>query len=241
MSGELPESKQTQNLGSSPVNLQLSPNFGHICGWSLRRATAMLHTQGKNIFNHFTSMDMLKRSYFIISATKVGSKRLQQMWWRHLQKANSVSIQTGSTWWEIAHVIPDRRQQTDTASQPKHKDITVWTSAWAGPKQITGGETLALTSSSYKTNKWMQTHLLQINILKHIHTLKVFLLSLYDKKKEVVEPESMWQWPIAWMVCWLCPLCWLKKVWARLCALRNEVGSEGSQRFTISLTVKRAW
>lgn len=182
MSGELPESKQTQNLGSSPVNLQLSPNFGHICGWSLRRATAMLHTQGRNTLHHFTSMDMLKRSHFIISATKVG--RLQQMWWRHLQKAKlSLQYKTGSTWWETAHVIPDRRQQTDTVSQPEHKGITVRTSAWAGPKQITGGETLALASSSYKTNKWTQTHLLQINILKHIHTLKVFRSSLYDRKK----------------------------------------------------------
>lgn len=92
MSGELLESKQTQNLGSSPVNLQLSPNFGHICGWSLRRATAMLHTQGRNTLHRFTSMDMLKRSFFIISATKVGSKRLQQMWWRHLQKANWIQV-----------------------------------------------------------------------------------------------------------------------------------------------------
>lgn len=156
MSGELPESKQTQNLGSSPVNLQLSPNFDHICGWSLRRATAMLHTQGRNALNHFTSMDMLKRSYFIISATKVGSKRLQQMWWRHLQKANSVC---NTNWTNVVGDCSCYSRQTDTASQPEHKGITVWTSAWAGPKQITGGETLALTGSSYKTNKWMPTSL----------------------------------------------------------------------------------
>lgn len=92
--------------------------------------------------------------------------------------------QAGSMWWETDNVIPDRKQQVDTMSQPKHNGITVWTSAWAGPKQITGGETLASTSSSYKTNKWwMQTHLIEINILKHIHTLKVFLSSPCDRKK----------------------------------------------------------
>lgn len=184
-------------------------------------------------------MDMLKRhmSYFIC-ASKVESRRLQQNSMKDIfRKHNQSAKQAGSMWWETDNAIPDRKQQVDTVSQPEHNGITVWTSAWAGPKQITGGETLALTSSAYKTNKWMQTHLLEINILKHIHTLKDFLSFLCDREKKVVEPESMWQWPIAWMVCWLSPLCWLKKVWARLCALKNEVGSEGSQRFTISLTV----
>lgn len=61
------------------------------------------------------------------------------------------------------------------------------------------------------------------------------------EKSKKERPESMWQWPIAWTVCWLSPFRWLKNLQARLCASEKELGSVGSQRFTISLTVKRAW
>lgn len=128
---------------------------------------------------------MLRRhpSYFIC-ASKVGSKRLQQNARKDIfRKHNQSAKPAGPMWWESELVMLDGKQQIDTVSQPEHNGITVWTSAWAGTKQITNGETLALTGSSYKTNKWMQTYILERNILKHIHTLKLFLSSLCDRKK----------------------------------------------------------
>lgn len=52
-----------------------------------------------------------------------------------------------------------------------------------------------------------------------ITRLYVHYLAVYFSFSDKLRPESMWQWPIAWTVCWLCPFCWLKNLWAKLRAL----------------------
>lgn len=57
-------------------------------------------------------------SYFI-HASSVESKILQQNTMKDIfRKHNQSAKQTGSMWWETDNVIPDRKQQTDTMSQP---------------------------------------------------------------------------------------------------------------------------
>ena len=54
-------------------------------------------------------------------------------------------------------------------------------------------------------------------------------------------PVSMWQCPMAWMVCWLSPPRWPKNLEARAWATGKVSGWAGSHTFTIWLAVYRAW
>lgn len=49
----------------------------------------------------------------------------------------------------------------------------------------------------------------------------------------LLSPESMWQCPMAWMVCWLSPFFWLKMAAARLRAAGKVAGLVTSHTFTI--------
>lgn len=57
----------------------------------------------------------------------------------------------------------------------------------------------------------------------------------------LLSPESMWQCPMAWMVCWLSPFFWLKMAAARLRAAGKVAGSVTSHTFTIWLAAYSAW
>lgn len=123
--GDLPESKQTQNLGSSPVNLQLSPNFGHICGWFLRRAKAMLQIQVRNTLSTISHQWICWKGICPNSSVLKSGEQETSAKKDVFRKHNQSAKQAGSMWWETDNVIPDKKQQIDTMSKPEHNGITV--------------------------------------------------------------------------------------------------------------------